>query len=479
MKLKIVVASMAVLGLISFPLMADTKKENTTTQSKKTAQHHTQHHTHHHHVAHHEEKGVMPMQPAPVVTVAPADTFTPILDAMTQNQGRAIHIQPDWFQRLGFSGGINVDGHWGNRDMGYMGENVRRISLNDAYLNMTALVNSWTKAFVSISYNNASDEEHHESHHSDHSFDHSGSPFASSITPFTIHHHHEDRDGIYSSVYPNNKLNLEQGYITIGNFDCTPFFVQLGKQFTDFGRYQIHPIERTMTQVLSESLQTQAKIGFITRMGINGSIYAFDDSLRKEGVGHTKTVYGLSIGLDQPDEQLGYDIGFGYMSSMTGVNDVAFAVKSFENNAFGADHVGTYEGTVGAWNVYGDVNSGPFGISLRYTTAAHNFANTTLSTTLNTIHSGGARPWAADVTGGYGFNCWGKSQNIYVGYQTSGNAVNLLIPKSRWIAGYGIDVVRNTTLSAEYGHDKDYSSSNGGTGESSSTIGARAAVKFG
>lgn len=473
MKLKLVVASMSVLGLISCPVFADETTTTTTTQTAASATDTAPaKHKHHHHMRkaahhHHAEKAAAvdykdmggAGQPAPVVEMPRVDIYQPMMDGMTQSTNRAMHASPDWYQRIGVTGGVNFDAHWGNLAFGYNGENNRRLSLNDAYVNVTALVNDWTKAFASLSFNNTTG---------------TGTSLSSVVT--------SRKGGVYSNAYTNNKLDLEQGYVTIGNFDCSPFFVQLGKQFQDFGRYQIHPIERTMAQVLSESLQTSAKIGFVTRVGLHGAAYIFDNTMVQVGRGHTTPVYGASLGFDMPSDQLGFDVGAGYMSNMIGVSDVAGSVNTFELAAGSPNLVlltPTYNGTVGAYNVYADFNTGPFWAGARYTSSIQTFSPFTLSNQFQTTAGSGARPWAVDATVGYGFNAFCKNQNVYVGYQASNNAVNLLIPRNRWIAGYDIDAWKYTTLGLEYGHDQDYSSGNGGTGRSSNTVGARASVKFG
>ena len=376
---------------------------------------------------------------------------------------------PDWFNRIGVSGGVNFDAHWGNRSQGYEGENVQRLSLNDAYINVGANVNDWAKAFTSISFSNPSGRL-------------SGSIVAPGISVSPL-------GGQYSNTYNTpNTINLEQGYVTIANYDVSPIFFQIGKQFTDYGRYTIHPLVRTMTQVMTESLATSAKLGFITQMGFHGDIYAFDNPATQSGQGHTGTVYGAALGFDQLNDQLGFDVGVGYMSNITGVNDINAALGNNYANALasgvatglGLPSTGTYVHTVGGLAVYGDVNSGPFALSVRYTQAIQHFNPGDLSTQYN-LSTGvaGARPWALDVTGGFGFNYWAKNQNLYLGYQTSNNAVNLALPKNRWIVGYNIDMWKNTNLGLEYNHDTAYSSGNNAFNHSSNTVGARASVKFG
>lgn len=455
MKLKLVVASMSILGLVSCPLFA---AETTTTATPTKHKHHhnvvaKEHAMHHHMVAHHEieEMGAVPV-PAPIAPVEMAAPITSVVLAdMTQNFGRAFPC-PDWYNRIGFSGGINFDfGKWVNHRGNYQGENYKHFALNDAYLNVFANVNDWTRAFASLSYSN----------------------------PTHTHFDHSHTFG-YSSVYAN-QLSLEQAYFTLGNFDCSPVFLQFGKQFTDFSRYEIHPITRSLTQVLSEALQTEAKVGFVVPMGFHGAVYTFDDPLHKvhhheffrgfeERHDHHKSSghvdWGVALGYDHPCECLGYDLGLGYVDSMTAAQDVAHAVTNFTQGK-------VLHKYVGAFAFYGDVNSGPFSVGVRYTSAASRFDRRDLPNHAPSFshdfafdfdgfhhHHSGARPWAAGIQAGYAFNAWCKNQNVFVGYQGSSQAAAIGIPKNRWLLGYGIDVCRNTGFGLEWDHDKAYSNCN-------------------
>jgi len=463
MKLKqLVVASMSVLGLISLPAFADTATQ--TTKHKHHHKHHVMAATTANSTTDYKAMGALPVV-CPITNM-----YTMILDRMDQNVGRAKSTE-DCMKLISFAGGVNVDGTWGNRSKGYEGENVQRIALNDAYLNVFGNVNDWVKAMVTLSYDDASNVAQ------------------TNVTT--------NKAGIYDQMYTSNglststqtKLILQQGFLRIANFDQTPFFVDLGKEFVNFGRYQIDPIERTVAQSLTESLQTAATAGFITQMGFNGSIFAFDNGWRQRAnnlatsrqLGHTTPNYGAALGFDHPSDQLGYDIGVGYLYDMIGVNDVMYAVNTL--NA--ADGANGYRRAVGAGTIYGDINSGGFSFDVRFVEALRRFDNFDLDTkTLGAVPGGainakGARPYAGDLQAGYGFNAWNKNQNIYLGYQQTNEAVDLFLPKNRWIVGYNIDAWKNTNLGVQVGRDKDYSTSQGGTGNSSDTVGVRAAVKFG
>ncbi len=455
MKLKLVVASMSVLGLVSCPVFAG----------------HMSKHKHHQKVvkqmeATHDYKDYKDMGPAAEVCMISASSMT--MNEMSQNMGRSMPnpCNPGWFNRIQFSGGLNVDlGKFGNRNANYMGENYQRFSLNDAYLNVAASVNDWAKAFASISYNTATIHDPNVG-------------FGNSAV------------AEYSSAYSNNVVSggsstvqLEQAYATFGNFDMSPFFLQVGKQFQDFSRYEIHPITRSLTQVLSETLATSLEGGFIAN-GFNGTLFAFDDPLAKVGQTNNPTNYGLALGYNQPSDQLGWDIGGAYLYNLIGVNDVAYAVNQNNIIAGTGNGNGGYNTRVAGTAWYADVNSGPFTLGARYTAALQRFNQTDLGKNGNNpaiaTSNTGAKPWAAGIQAGYGFDAWGKDQNIYVGYQAARETAGMLTPEARWVLGYGIEMFgKNTNLGIEWDRDLAYSQSNGGTGNNTNLVSVRSSVKFG
>ncbi len=489
MKLKLVVASMSVLGLVSCPVFAATTastSNNTTATTTTTTKHH--HHRHHHkmmkHHVRHETAVVNQDQTQPMEAGAPGvpanyaaanykgeiapevctiSQSTLILDETTQSIGRAMPnaCNPGWYNRIQVSGGANLDLlKFGNRNNYYQGENVNRFSLNDVYLNVAANVSDWTKAFASLSYSSTT---------SDGGF--------SNFSGFTFPTHTYG----YSNVYSDYRLNLEQAYATVGNFDVSPFYLQFGKQFQDFSRYEIHPITRSMTQVLSEALRTSVKVGFILPMGLNGDIYAYDDPIEKVGQTKTTTNYGASLGYEQPSDQLGWDVGVGWLYNMMGAGDVAHAVNNFTG--------GGYNRRADAVAVYGDVNSGPFAFGVRWTGAVSRFNPNDLPDhgTADLIDvdvvnpaARGAEPWAVGADAGYSFEAFGcRNNNVYIGYQHSHESSGIGLPENRWLAGYDIDVFKNTNFGVEWDHDDAYSRSKGGSGNNTNLWSLRGAVKFG
>jgi len=240
---------------------------------------------------------------------------------------------------------------------------------------------------------------------------------------------------------------------------------------------------------MSETLATSAKLGFIIPSGFHGSIYVFDDPIPKVGQSKRPTNYGAALGYDTVSDQLGWGLGAAYLYNIIGVNDTAYMVEDFTAGA-------GYNSRVAGLALYGDLNSGPFNIRARYTTALQRFNPADLpangvadltfvpspfpvfGTVLPT--ASGARPWTADIQVGYGFEAFGcKNNNIFLGYQASREAAGLALPRSRWALGFGMEVYKNSNIGIEWDYDTDYSVSNGGRGGNYNLVSLRAGVQFG
>lgn len=467
LQLNLVASIMGMSVLLSVPAYAEHTK----------GKHH--HHKKHHHAVKHEEmaenhgykdyKDMGPAQP-PVCTISP---YTISMYEMTQNVGRSMPnpCNPGWFNRIHVSGGVNLDlGKFGNRGTDYMGVNYERFSINDAYLNFSADVNDWVKAFASLSFETATIND--------------PVPTNASVS--------SGDTGIseYSAAYANNitsgsssVIQMEQAFVTIGNMNESPLFLQLGKQFQDHSRYMIHPITRSLTQVMSETLATSAKIGFMTN-GFTGSASVFENPIVKTGDSNKATNYILALGYDQNNDELGFDLGISYIRDMIGTNDVAYRVNQFLNVENIFTPITGYRSRIAGMALYGDVNSGPFSLAARYTRALDNFNRFDLPDTVNTAsilanNFGGAKPWAAGIQAGYGFKAMDRDNNVYLGWQGSHDAVALSLPQHRWVLGWNANVWGdNTNVGIEWDRDSDYSSSKGGSGDNHNLVSLRLGAKF-
>lgn len=377
-----------------------------------------------------------------------------ILMESNQNIGRAL---PDacecgwWWRCIALSGGVNFDfGKFGNRNIGnhllfastgqgYTGENTDLASINDAYINISATINNWVNAFIGLSYMN-------------------GSNFYS-VAYQTAPDSLDFGDN-------NNQLNIQQAYFHIGNFAVSPFFFEFGQQFQDFGRYSLHPITESMTQSLTETLRTSAKVGFITDIGVYGSAAAFQNPVPKTIGGHLSFDYVGGLGYKIHDCDYDFDIGGSYLYDFQGVNLIG------NTAAFRAGvpaQFGVYHKRVNGYAFYTDLTFYPLGVSLRYVATPQRMSPFDLPQDRANLTIG-AKPWAASGQGNYGFRWRGLEQNIYLGYQVSRETVFLNLPRARYVLGYDAYICKSTTFSAEWDHDVAYPVSEGGPHQGNSNL---------
>ena len=72
----------------------------------------------------------------------------------------------------------------------------------------------------------------------------------------------------------------------------------------------------------------------------------------------------------------------------------------------------------------------------------------------------------------------GKETTFALGYQGTDEAVALDLPKHRYLATIGMQILKNTTLALEYLHDEDYPQRDGGTGGEADQVTVQVAVEF-
>lgn len=436
MERKLLIASISILGLISFPVFAE--KLNSSVANSLQCN---------------NPRGCSYQNIAPQQPIACVITRSDmIMDATTQNLGRSLPgpCSPAWFNRISLSGGINVDtGKFGNRNVsnppafgpvrqGYAGENTKRASLNDAYLNVGAIVNDWASAFMSLSYLDASNE---------YSMAYQTAPDSLNVDN------------------ANARLMMQQAYMHFGNFDYSPLYVEAGQQFQDYGRYELHPITEPFTQVLTESLRTALKFGLIMN-GWSASFSTFQNPLSQSAYGALPFNYAGAIGYENPGDCFGYDLGIGYMYNMDGVNAVGNTAAYIGGVQF---PTAIYIRRVDSVALYGDANIRSFALALRYTQAMTEFDPLDLPLDLNHLAQG-AKPWAASMLASYGFNRWTKDQEVSFGYQISRETLFLNLPRGRYSLGYKIYTTHDTTFGAEWDHDIGYPVADGGTTQGNTNL---------
>jgi len=449
MNLKPFVASMFILGLASSPALANTySAENTQAQldamKSKIAK----------------------------------------MESIINTNGPGNFQQPNWFNRISISGQANLDARWGNRspiNFGLGPDGVLRnqsatdLSVNNANLYFDAAVNNWTKVHVGLLYRDTNN-------------------FSSVAGIASV------PSSQFNPQLGNNNFNsvLDEAFVRIGNFEKTPVYFQGGKQYIAFGNYKQFPMVVPFTQLLTQSNQTAATIGFVDGSGFNGAAYIFRGAPKMGDIAAPGVVggfpttsrvqnFGVNLGIANTNDKMGYNFSVGYLRNMVDVKYIRDRIGS-NANAIGP---GAYFNPVGALSVDAGIAVGAFDANAHYVTALQTFD----ARDMQYVSAGravAAKPRAWGIELGYGFKVVGDHQSrVSVGYQASrqtGGIINagrvtqttvngdLNIPKQRWVADYTVNVSKNADVGVAVYNDRDHNS--GGTNRSATVGVLRLAVKF-
>lgn len=371
------------------------------------------------------------------------------------DEGVKTDLSTDWTKYLSFSGGMYADAKAGDQTYDTQGENTNRLSVTNAHLTVQATPNTWSQLTLVTNYSGASNT-------------YAANP-DNAVT--SVNRNGDVNDDNDDSVY------IDQAYATFGDDTRYPVFAQIGKQYLPFGQYDINPVVKSLSQVLTEANATDGQVGFVTPEGLYGSTYVFQNSVSSNGSTDTTNPYngGAVLGFKKTNEEMVFDLGLGYMNNMSGVDAVANYIDQ------GVPEVG-YGSDVSALAPYASFQTGPFGINVDYVTALSYFDKATLP--YESTSDNGAKPSAVDSQVSYAFNVKDMDQVLFVGYQVSNQASALNIPKNRYDVGYNIYPLKNVLVGLEVTRDTNYGGADtvdvGDTadGENYYTYNARVGVQF-
>ncbi|GEM_PF-215738 len=261
-------------------------------------------------------------------------------------------------------------------------------------------------------------------------------------------------------------VDLDEGYITIGNTEKFPVFMNVGKMYVPFGVFESNMIQDSLTLELAETRESAVQIGFET-LGFYGSVFAYNGDVKEESDGEDDTInsLGLNIGYKFEADEMGLDISTGYVSNMADSDTLSDAVSESVSGELDSLVGGAYASLV--------ANYGSFGLIGEYVSATSDFEDGEFD-----FREQGARPAAWNLEGSYAFDLMGTETTFALGYQGTREAVGLELPRHRYLAGLKFGIFKYTTLGFEYLHDKDYSEKDGGTDEDADQFTTQLAIEF-
>lgn len=368
------------------------------------------------------------------------------------DEGEQTSIGTDWTKYVTLSGGLYADAKAGDQTYDTQGENTNRLSVTNAHLTVQATPNTWSQLTLVTNYSGASN-----------SYAPNPDDAVTSV----------NRNANTSDSTTDNMVYVDQAYVTLGDESRYPIFAQFGKQYLPFGQYDINPVVKSLSQILTETNATDAQVGFVVPEGLYGSAYAFQNAVNSDGSdGVDPYNGGVVLGFKKSNDQMVFDAGVGYMNNMSGVD----AISNYIDQGVPVEGYGS---AVAAVSPYASFQTGPFGINVDYVTALSYFDKTALPYELNSDN--GAKPSAIDMQASYAFNRYDMNHVLFLGYQLSNQASALDIPKKRYDVGYNVYPLKNVLVGLEVTRDTNYSGDvvgNTADGADYFTYNARVGIQF-
>ncbi len=255
-------------------------------------------------------------------------------------------------------------------------------------------------------------------------------------------------------------LDIDEGFITLGNIEQSPLSLTIGRIYLPFGVYGSHFLSDPLTLKLGETSEMAAQVSF-EENELSASLFLYKNDARGMGEDEETNQYGAKLGFSAEGSII-YMVNLAYVSNFAGSGGLQGAINTVD-----------LEDVVGGFALSGSLSRGSFMVIGEYVAATSSFDAADLS-----FDGGDAKPTAWGIEGAYNFLLLGKGAAAAIGLQGSTEAVNIGLPESRILVALSVEVLEATSVAVEWAHDEEYGKLDGGSGDSNNAITFRLSADF-
>lgn len=270
----------------------------------------------------------------------------------------------------------------------------------------------------------------------------------------------------FGPIVSNSRVFLDQGFIQVGNLNCSPFYMTMGQFIMPFGRYSTNMVSSPLTASLAKTKARAVLLGYNEPGkydGLDVQIYAFKGDSRTSITSDRINNGGAYVSYLLDMKCWHFKIGGSYISNMADSFGMQLNGAGVDFQGFGGpvpDNAEVLEHRVPGAGVNGEIGIGPIGLIGEYITATRRFAPGDI-----TFNCRGAKPSASNIEAVYNFKICNLPTSIAVGYQTTRQSLAFLLPKNRYIGVFNISLWKDTVQSLEFHHDENYDCGDFATGQ--------------
>jgi hypothetical protein len=248
----------------------------------------------------------------------------------------------------------------------------------------------------------------------------------------------------------------EIDHATINVNDVMGFNFSLGRQYLPFGSYNSSLLSDPLTLEIGET--REAAIGVNKSIGlVTAEAYMFQgDAQPSSNAKIPDYMARLSIG---DEGVISYSFDAYFISEL----------GNSENMTAALANPGALEKSVSGAGLSAQLSISPITLDAECLSAINAYSSNDL---------GGSRPMACHFEAGLTSRIKSKETVFALGYGLTDEALSLELPQSRLSAAASVLAMQNMALSLEWAMDRDYSSNNGGSGDTNHQVTMQVAMEF-
>jgi hypothetical protein len=250
----------------------------------------------------------------------------------------------------------------------------------------------------------------------------------------------------------NSSLELNQGFILVGDLDQSPLYLSAGQEYMPFGKYSSFMISSPYTKAIGR-VKTRAVVAGYRSQEQGMSPFAAAFAYRSAAnVGDSNTRIedgGVNLGLNFDKNGWSGAVGTSWISQIAdsqglqGNGDVAGFAQT--------DDTENLEHRVGGFDLNANVTHGDVTFITEFVQATSEFNEADMM-----YNDSGAKPKAVDAEVGYSFNAW-RPSSLAVGYSKSWQSFGIDLPEEAYLMTYGVSIWKHTLASIELAYNEGYS----------------------